>query len=254
MPEPVCTVTTGRFTSKDLVVQFLPCGTSQVHIQQLRFHADVTGGTFKLRVNGEETAAITYSDTIATLLSNINTALDNLVGLAAGEIVATGTLGTNVTLTSNVSKWYTLEISLDSLTGNSTSDPNVTTDVTQQGSMLYTLTSQVSQFSYEETVETVDVTGVSEWEATELPVKSSMTFDMSVYEANETWKHAVFAGQSGKMYVYPKGKVAGREYFAFQALFDTVSVDFPDHEVVEASMSGVRQGAMIVPFHSYYAG
>jgi hypothetical protein len=254
MSAPTC-INTDRFTSKDLLVQILPCAdVAQEHIQVLSFHTDIASGTFKLRVNGEETAAITYNATIATLLTSINTALDNLDVLAAGEIVATGASDAAITLTSNVEKYYVIDVNGDALTGNSTDEPNVTSVVSQQGTTLYTLSSQISSFGYEESVDTVEVTAISEYEATEIPVKSMMTWNASVFEANEAWKHAVFAGQSGIMYVYPRGKVVGRPYFAFRALIEKVGVEFPDHDVVEATFDGQRQGAMIVPFNSIYKG
>lgn len=249
-----CTVASGRFTSKDILIQYLPCGVAAVHVQQLAFNSLVTAGTFKLRVNGNETAAITFSATIGTLLASINTALDNLPNLAPGAIVATGTLVTNITLTAlAASGWYTIEISADALTGNTGADPNLTTLVTTQGSKLYTLSSQISKLDYEVTVDTVDVTAISEYAATEIPVKEMMTFDLSLFQATEDWQYAVAPGRRGIMYVYEQGKVIGQKYFAFWALFDKVSVSFPDHEVVEASMTGVRQGAMVIPFDSIYA-
>lgn len=248
-----CEVDNGRFTSKDVLIQFLPCGTVQAHIQHLRFHADVTAGTFKLRVNGNLTAAITYSDTIATLLTNINAALDALPNLAPGDIVATGAAVSDVILTGAASGFYEILVEADTLTGNTTDEPNVTTDVSQQGAELFTLSAQISSFSFEVTVDTVEVTAISEYEATEIPVKESMTFDISLYDAVEDWLYAVRAGYRGIFYVYPQGKLPGNRYFAFWGLIDSVSADFPDHDVVEKEISGVRQGAMVVPFDAIYA-
>lgn len=254
MSAPTC-VNTDRFTSKDLLVQFLPCASeAQVHIQVLSFHDDVAAGTFKLRVNGEETAAITFSDTVATLLTSINSALAALDTLGASELVATGTLLSAITLTSSSERYLVVLVSDDSLTGNASDEPNIKSQVTQQGSTLYTITSQISAFGYEESVDTVEVTAISEYEATEIPVKSTMTWNASIFEANEEWKHAVFAGQSGIMYVYPKGKFVGNTYFAFRALIEKSGVEFPDHDVVEATIDGQRQGAMIIPFNSIYKG
>lgn len=247
-----CTIANGRYTSKDIVIQYLPCGEANAHIQHLYFHADVDGGTFKLRVNGIETAAITFSGTPATDVAAINSALDAI--LTAGDIVATGTDQADFTLTASANGWYTILISDDSLTGNTSTDPNLTTEVTTQGSKLYTLSAQVSDFNYEVTVDTTEVTAISEYEMTEIPVKESMTFDLSLFDATEDWKPAVQPGYRGIMSVYPKGKVVGNPYFEFWALFSKAGVKYPDHDVVEASMSGVRQGAMVTPFDSVYAG
>lgn len=248
-----CSIENGRYTSKDVLIQFLPCGEVQEHIQHLRFHADVTAGTFKLRVNGHLTAAITYSATEATLITSVNAALDALPNLDAAELVLSGASTADMTLTSTPDAFYEILVEDDLLTGNATADPNVTTDVTQQGAALLTLSAQISSFSFEETTETVEVTSISEYEATEIPVKSTMTFDMSLFDADEDWTYAVRAGYRGILTVYPKGKTPGNRYFSFWALFDSVSTDYPDHEVVEKEISGQRQGAMVVPFGAIYA-
>lgn len=62
-------------------------GTSE--IQTLTIGGSGLGGTIKLKFMGFVTAAITWSSTNATLLSNINTALDALPNLGDGDIVAT---------------------------------------------------------------------------------------------------------------------------------------------------------------------
>ena len=232
----------------------MPCGAEGDHVQTLSFATGISAGTYKLRVNGYLTAAITFSATIATHLTAINAALDALPNLAAGDIAATGASNALITLTADPDLgWFTIVAEADTLTGNTTADPNIVTEVLTQGSKLYTLSAQISKFDYEVTVDTVDVTSISENEATEIPVKESMTFDLSLFRATEDWNIAVKPGNRGILYVYEQGKFAGRKWFAFWALFDKASISFPDHEVVEADMSGVRQGAMVVPFDSIYA-
>lgn len=66
-------------------------GTDEV--QTLTIGGTPTAGTFTLTFDGKTTGAITWSATNATLLSNINTALDALATGGASYIVATaGTL------------------------------------------------------------------------------------------------------------------------------------------------------------------
>lgn len=60
-------------------------GTNEV--QTLTIGGTPTAGTFKLVLDGVKTGAITWSATNATLLANINTALDAAFG--ASQIVAT---------------------------------------------------------------------------------------------------------------------------------------------------------------------
>lgn len=69
-------------------------GAGTDEVQTLTFGGTPTGGTFTLRFRGEDTAAITWSSTNATLVSNIDTALGALdsVGGAANVTTAVGTM------------------------------------------------------------------------------------------------------------------------------------------------------------------
>jgi hypothetical protein len=76
-------------------------GTDEV--QTLTIGGTPTGGTFKLKFQDQITAAITWSATNATLLANIDAALEALPGIGTGNIAAaagslTAGIGT-VTLT-----------------------------------------------------------------------------------------------------------------------------------------------------------
>lgn len=243
---------TARLTSKDLFIQFLPHGVANIHVQHLYFQADIDGGTFKLRVNGEETTDITMTGVVATDLIAINAALDALPNLTAGDIVATGTDIIDITLTAIVNFWYTIQVSDDQLTGNTSADPNLQTKVTTQGSILITLSGEASQFSWEATIETTDVTPISQMERHEIPVASAANWDLSLYKANQIWAIQIYEGQWGYLYLYPEGKFVGKELYAMQALFDKVSESYPDHDSVEVEVSGSRQGAWIIPPHSVY--
>lgn len=66
-------------------------GTSEV--QTLTIGGTPTGGTFKIAFEGFTTAAITWSATNATLVSNIDAALEALPNIGTGGVVtATGTI------------------------------------------------------------------------------------------------------------------------------------------------------------------
>src|SRR5690349_4466571 len=98
-------------------------GTSEV--QTLTIGGTPTGGTFKLSFEGRMTGDITWSATNATLLSNMNTAMDAAYG-ASSIVAAAGTLtagiGT-VTLTfgANYAKRAvpTMTVAQNALTGTS---------------------------------------------------------------------------------------------------------------------------------------
>lgn len=97
-------------------------GTDEV--QTLTIGGTPTGGTFKLKLDGQTTGAITWSATNATLLANINAALDALLG--AAQVVAaaaslTAGIGT-ITLTFSGSNYAksavtTMTVADNSLTG-----------------------------------------------------------------------------------------------------------------------------------------
>jgi hypothetical protein len=62
-------------------------GTNEV--QTLTIGGTPTGGTFKLAYQGIISAAITWSATEATILANIQTALDGMANLGTNYVVAT---------------------------------------------------------------------------------------------------------------------------------------------------------------------
>lgn len=96
-------------------------------IQTITIGGTPTGGTFKLRFKGQDTAPITWSATNATLVANIDAALEALAGVgASGVTTAVGTMtagiGTiTVTFTGALGKRAvaTMSVSDNSLTGTS---------------------------------------------------------------------------------------------------------------------------------------
>lgn len=97
-------------------------GTSEV--QTLTIGGTPTAGTFTITYDGYTTSAITWSATNATLLANINTALDALPNLGDGDVVATaGTLTAGIgtillTFSANmVRRSVNLMVATSSLTG-----------------------------------------------------------------------------------------------------------------------------------------
>lgn len=89
------------FTQRTLMTATAPVnGTNE--IQTLTFGATITGGTFKLKFEGKTTAAITWSSTNATLVANIDAALEALTNIGTGGVTTTiGTItsGANGTVT-----------------------------------------------------------------------------------------------------------------------------------------------------------
>ena len=248
-----------RMTSEAIYIEFLPFACDPAdHVQHLYFDSAVTGGTFKLVVNGHVTAAITFNATIATLLTNINTALDALPNLAAGDIVASGAAITDVTLTATTpdaqDKFFLIEVYDESLTQTvPNSNPKLQTDVTTQGSGWVRLSDDVSAVDWELSVETVDVTAISEYNRTEVPVADSVSGTVSLYKnklaaASTSAEIALMftaEGAWGILRIYPEGKILGKEVITLRALIENFSESYPDHEKVEQEISFMRQGAWI---------
>lgn len=111
--------------ARPLLVAGAPsAGTSE--IQTLTIGGTPTAGTFTISFDGFTTSAITWSATNATLLANINTALNALPNLEDGEVVAaagslTAGIGTiTLTFSGNRAKLaVNLMVATSSLTGTS---------------------------------------------------------------------------------------------------------------------------------------
>lgn len=99
-------------------------GTNEV--QTLTIGGTPTGGTFKLAFGSMVTAAITWSATNATLIANMNTALDAVFGTAS-IVAAVGTMTAGIgtaTLTFSGNEYAkravpNMTVALNSLTGTS---------------------------------------------------------------------------------------------------------------------------------------
>ncbi len=337
---------TARLTSEKLRIEWLPGNTVEaIHDENLALDSAVDGGTFKLWVLGEETAAISsvslasgsgnvftttfgsdqFDDVSHGLLAgdkivletsggdlpsgviidqvyfvinpnandfqvsllvggsavalsddgtgthhweyqgtaiaeNMQTAVDALANMTAGDLAITGTLITalNMIGTQIGNKFFRILVTDDSLTKSIANvNDNTTLTVTVQGAAYVVLSAQASAFSWERSVETVDVTALSEYDRIEIPVAESVSFDLSLYKVEagtEVWVYSVYPGNNGVFWVFPEGKIIGKENFKFKALFADAGEDFPDHEKVEIELSGSRQGAWIVQPNSIYRG
>lgn len=104
-------------------------------VQTLAIGGTISGGTFRLGItqaNGEVawTDTIAHNATFSTVISNANTALDNLLG--ASQVVASGSDYTAITLTFSGSSyddtdWPLVQIDVGALTGATTSTVTGTT-------------------------------------------------------------------------------------------------------------------------------
>lgn len=259
---------TKRITSENLLLQWQPGNTVDAsHIQDLIFDSAVDGGTFKLWVNGEVTAAITMSPTPATLVTNINAALDALANLSAGDIVASGSDIVQIILTATgapaLLTFFRIQIMDGAETTLTQGTPNdnikLQTQVTTQGSALVTLSAQAQSFEWTLSAETVDVTPLSQRARIDLPVAETLECTLSLYKqealsVGEEWVYSIYEGANGVLTVYPEGKIVGKEHFSFVMLISSDNEKFPDHEKVDVEISGKRQGDFRILPTSIYRG
>jgi hypothetical protein len=252
--------------SSDVEIWFMPFGNRKKndgveteHVQELLFHPNVDGGTFRLRVNGEQTADITFNTTVATFLTSINNALDALEILDAAEIVATGTASTAITLTGADPGYYHILVENVALTDSSVAvEPSlaVRTRVTTYGSLSIRLDAYMSSFDIEDSVDTTDTTPISQFSADVVAVKNSGSFSAKLFDANQEWGW-LFAvmdveGLEGRMEVYKQGKFDGTRYRVLDVLIESAKQSYPDHDKLEIDISGMRKGAYVVPPESIY--
>lgn len=236
-----------RITSAGTYIEFKhgEGSADTTHVQALNFQADISGGTFRLRVNGELTNDIAWTGTEATDVASINTALDALPSLEVGDLVCAGSDQTALTITGASNGFYRIMLDPDTqaLTGNTSADDDLITSVTTYGGVWIALSADTSEFNYEETAETVDVTGMSEEARQVVQVASTASISMSLYEANQAWASKIYSGVQGRVRVFNEGKVAGKKYLEAYVIIETVSGNNPDHDVIEKELSGMRQGA-----------
>jgi hypothetical protein len=101
------------------------------------------------------------------------------------------------------------------------------------------------------TVETVDVTAISEYNRTEVPVADSVSGTVSLYKNKATADveglALYFTPEKawGLLRIFPEGKILGKEIITQRALVSNFSETYPDHEKVEQEFGFSRQGAWI---------
>ena len=253
-----------RLTSANLHIEFQPAlfphmpvsspgayagyDTEQNHVTVLSLNGATTG-TFKLAVNGHRTAAITASGSLAA--SDIQTALEALPNVGASDLVVTGDPGGDFTITAGgalENEFLIIEIVDDTTT------PGVTQTITSQGSKWYRLDAEASSFSYTDTQETTDTTGISEKARRHSSTVADATFELNLYEANQDYRGILTKGVEGYLRVFEDGKVVGKRYFAWEVLLTEVSSDFQAFEKIEVNVSGRRQGVDIARVGSRWAG
>ena len=234
-----------RLTSNNATIDFLPCKIEQLHKEVLDFRS-ASGGTFRLRVNGEETADITFA-AIATLITNINSALDALAGLTSGELVASGTSTRAVTVTSSGNEWYRVELlNVASLTGGA----GAYGYSEQVGATTLRIQDVVMKMDISIDVKDTEAAAIDEFEDFPQPISSGMNFNLSMYFESESPVNLPLAleGLTGRFTIYNDGDAPGKTHFTFDAMVNSINVDYPFRDKIEIKIGGKRQGIFVDPF------
>jgi len=245
---------TTRLTSDTLYIEFTPFGLPSPIEAQLNFNSGVTGGTFKLEVNGEKTANITFNATAATFVTSINTALDALLNLAAGEIVSSATVSTLVDLDSITNEFYYVRVTDIALIPATVVTPVVLSFV-KQGSKTIVFSSEASSFETSTDITMIDVTALSDYAVKEIPSKEAVSFSISLFDGNPEIKKLLnYKKLWGRFSIYKEGKVVGKTFEVFDAHVSSITATYPDHEKLEINVDGARFGDYITPPQTVYRG
>lgn len=111
----------GEVCYLDATPELVACAAAADEVQLLNIAGTITGGTFKIGITLPQsdinkpgtviwTDTIAWNATFATVITNINAALDNAFG--SGLIVATGTAWTAISLTFSGAGWTEIPIEL----------------------------------------------------------------------------------------------------------------------------------------------
>jgi len=253
-----------RITSKNLVIEFQPAAYPRheakkyaAYGEELNHETEIylngaTSGTFCLAVNGHKTSAIDISGFSSNGVQEVQAALDALPYGANALTVTAGTDGDfNITATPAgvlENEFLVIEILDD------TTSPGVTQIIQQQGSKFYQLQAEVQSFSYSETQESVDTTGISETSRRHTSTVGDATFEITLYEALKDYRAILYPGVEGYLRVFEDGKQIGKRYFAWEVLLNEGGSSFEQFEKVEIDVSGRRQGAPIARVGSIWSG
>lgn len=246
-----------RITSKDIHIEATPIGSEADEcVFTLYFtadSADAIAGTFRLWVDGKLTAPITYA-VVATMATSVAAALNaaDVLGVGAVSAADSATDPGNVEITFLAVGYHAMKGITIEDDGDSTLNASLRVHVNTQGTETFRIDAEASAFNFEESVDLVDMTAISEFNTTEVAVKASASFELNLFEAQQDWSHVFYGGANIIFMVWETGKVPGSKYFAMQGVIDSYSKDFPDHEKVEIAISGTRVGAMLIPFNTVY--
>lgn len=129
---------------------------------------------------------------------------------------------------------------VDRLTGSA-----LVVKYTPSGGSITTITGDQTSFSFDRTLDTVDVTAGSEKERYFKDTIEGLEWTLMIFDADQTYLVNILPRSNGLLAVMKKGVGAGLPIMSFNTLITSYTEDFPFDGALEIEVSGVRQGAMV---------
>lgn len=108
------------------------------------------------------------------------------------------------------------------------------------------LSGSFSSFSMDRSADMADITAGNETSRSHLPTIESLTFQIAFIDEVQLADYAEIKPRStGRLYVYPQGKTAGKPMLVFDCIIESFNHSFPFDDKVEIDLSGTRTGAMV---------
>ncbi len=116
-----------------------------------------------------------------------------------------------------------------------------------------TLTGDQTNFTFNKSLDTVDVTAGSDLARYFKPTVEGMDWTLMVFDANQSWLDNLQPRAQGLLTIYKQGVGSTKPYHSFNALITGYSEDLPFDGALEVEITGVRQGAMVADIGSVQA-
>lgn len=128
----------------------------------------------------------------------------------------------------------------DRLTGS-----NLVVNFTPTAGSLTTITGDQTSFSFDRSLDTVDVTAGNERERYFKPTIEGLEWSLMIFDADQTYLDNILPRTEGLLEIMKEGVGAGLAIMSFNTLINSYTEDFPFDGALEIEIGGVRQGAMV---------
>lgn len=108
-----------------------------------------------------------------------------------------------------------------------------------------TISGDQTSFSFDRTLDTVDVTAGSEQTRYFKDTIEGLEWTLMIFDAEQSYQPNILPRSNGLFKVMKKGVGAGLPIMSFNTLITSYTEDFPFDGALEIELSGVRQGNMV---------